>query len=354
MQVGKGHNASSLAGCCNVSKRTIFRDLDVLREAGLPLLYHEPDQRYYVQREYFLPPTNFTADEALALIVLCHELGGRDGVPYYEAARSAAVKLESTLPAGIREKLLDFASAVRIQMPPRASNDMNEPIYQQLLRAVAQRQAVRLTYNSLTEWETISTLVHPYRVLFSRRSWYVIGRSSLHRETRTFNLTRIEQLDMLEQSFEIPPRFNLERYLRNAWHLIPEPGPDSQVWVHFNKLVAQNVAEVLWHKTQDCSFRDDGSLDFRVTVSGLNEISWWILGYGDEAEVIEPVELREKVKQRIARMAQRYGVGEEAAKGNREIQGNGAAASETAHRPAVASKSKGKRKASGDPERERA
>jgi hypothetical protein len=71
-------------------------------------------------------------------------------------------------------------------------------------------------------------------------------------------------------------------------------------------MVAQNVAEVLWHKTQRVTPNSDGTLDFRVTVSGLGEISWWILGYGAEAEVLAPPELRQRVAQRAAEMAARY------------------------------------------------
>jgi len=89
--------------------------------------------------------------------------------------------------------------------------------------------------------------------------------------------------------------------------MIPEKGRDRQVVVRFSKLVAQNVAEVHWHKTQRVALRDDGSADFHVTVSGLNEISWWILGYGDQAEVIEPPELRQLIAERAKRMAEKYG-----------------------------------------------
>ena len=76
--------------------------------------------------------------------------------------------------------------------------------------------------------------------------------------------------------------------------------------VRFGRQVAQNVAEVTWHKTQQLQFNADGTLDFRVTVSGLNEISWWILGYGDQAEVLEPPELRKMIAERIKRMAKMY------------------------------------------------
>ena len=71
-------------------------------------------------------------------------------------------------------------------------------------------------------------------------------------------------------------------------------------------MVADNVAEVAWHKTQRVVRNDDGTLDFHVTVSGLQEISWWILGYGDQAEVLQPAELRQLVAARAVRMAQRY------------------------------------------------
>ena len=74
-----------------------------------------------------------------------------------------------------------------------------------------------------------------------------------------------------------------------------------------NQPLAQNVAEVAWHKTQKVCFNDDGTLDFSVTVSGLGEISWWILGYGDQAEVLRPAKLREMIAARAKSLAALYG-----------------------------------------------
>ena len=163
-------------------------------------------------------------------------------------------------------------------------------------------------YNSLTEWEEISTKLRPFQLFFSRHSWYVIGRSSYHRQNRTFHLGRIGHLEVLTESYRIPRGFSIERYLKNAWIMIPEAGPDYNVTVRFQSMVAQNVAEVAWHKTQQTEFNTDGTLDFHVTVSGLGEISWWILGYGDQAEVIKPPELRERVAGHAKRMLQIYGM----------------------------------------------
>ncbi|HEX4149205.1 MAG TPA: WYL domain-containing protein, partial [Pirellulales bacterium] len=118
----------------------------------------------------------------------------------------------------------------------------------------------------------------------------------------------------LGSGFRLPRGFNIDRYLRNAWHLIPERGPDEHVVIRFEKLVAQNVAEVSWHKTQRLESLSDGRLDFHATVSGLNEISWWVLGYGDQAEVLRPKKLRDLVVRRAKSMLRRYGRATPAAK----------------------------------------
>ena len=216
------------------------------------------------------------------------------------------MKLENSLPPRLRQQLRCAADAVTVHPPPSNPLDGRTPVYQQLVEAVSARRCVRICYNSLAERKVILTLLHPYRLLFCQRSWYVIGRSSIHRQTRTFNLGRILSLDLLEETYRIPRGFSIDRYLRNAWRLIPEPGPDCEVVVRFAPMVADNVAEVAWHKTQRVVRNDDGTLDFHVTVSGLQEISWWILGYGDQAEVLQPAELRQLVAARAVRMAQRY------------------------------------------------
>lgn len=289
-----------------MSRRTVFRDLDLLRQAGVPLVFDEGNRHYHIPSTYFLPPTNFTAEEALALIVLCHELGQAAQLPLFSAARSAAVKLESSLPARLREQVRQVGQSLQVQIAPTAPLDQQKPFYDQLIEAAAVRRSVRIYYHSLSDGEQICTRLHPYRLLFSRHSWYVIGRSTLHRSVRTFHVGRIRRLEVLEDPYEIPSGFSLERYLGNAWHLIPEPGPDAEVVIRFASKVAQNVAEVGWHKTQRLAFQADGSLEYRVTVSGLNEIAWWILGYGDQAEVLAPAALRRLVAGHAQRMLAKY------------------------------------------------
>ncbi len=306
LQAGPGQNADSLARASGVARRTIFRDLEMLRSVGVRIEYEQDTERYSVAGNLAFPATNLDAHEALALLTLCHQLGGKQGVPFHGAARSAALKLESSLPAQLRDYLRGTGRGVQIRLEPRHKLDGHEGTFQQMVQAAALRRAVRIRYDSLAEREVILTKLFPYRIWFSRRSWYVVGRSSCHRAVRTFHLGRIQKLELLADEFDVPNGFSLQRYLGNAWHMIRERGGDFDVQIRFRKLVAQNVAEVVWHRTQKLVWNDDGTLDFKVRVSGLNEISWWILGYGDQAEVIAPKALRQLIADRCARALSQY------------------------------------------------
>ena len=87
--------------------------------------------------------------------------------------------------------------------------------------------------------------------------------------------------------------------------MIPE-GKLYDVHLHFDPKVAGNVAEVRWHRSQRVQWNDDGSMEFHVRVDGLGEITWWVLGYGDQVEVVAPAALRRKVAAVASAVAQRH------------------------------------------------
>ena len=122
-----------------------------------------------------------------------------------------------------------------------------------------------------------------------------------------FNVLRIVKARKLNLGFERPKDWTYEKYLRNAWNVIPENGPDWHVVVDFSFKVGRNVEEIYWHKNQKTHWINDRTLRFETVVSGLNEISWWILGYGAEATVVEPKELRQIIAGHVKRLAQTYG-----------------------------------------------
>ncbi len=288
------------------SRRTLFRDLDALREAGIEVNYNRRAGGYQLAEPCGFSAGALSSDELVSLVVLAEQVGNDQHVPFFEPAGAAARKLQSNMAAKEKGQLAELASAITLVPNGVADLDAKAHLFRQLLEARRGRRVLRMNYASLTEWDTIETKLRPYQLIYSRHSWHVIGRSSVHREVRTFKLSRIESLELMDESYKLPRGFSLRRYLGNAWRIIPERGADMNVAIRFSSLVATNVAEVLWHPTQKLEPQPDGSLVFHATVSGVNEISWWILGYADQAEVLKPAKLRKLVGDRARMMAKMY------------------------------------------------
>ena len=303
--------ASELADICKTHKRTIFRDFSILRKLGVIISTNVNTAQVHISEPVYLPPMQLTVEEAFTMLTLCFEAAKGPKFPFMDSAGDAIYKLLGTFPPHIIDRLRPLGSTLLIRKSPMNSHDGSKAVFNYVRESMVKRKAIRIRYKSPSEPDDFFTLLYPYQIMFARRAWYVIGRSSLHRQTRTFHIGRILQIEETDNPYQVPRGFSIERYLGNAWCLIPEQGPDSDVVVRFSKQVAQNVSEVSWHHTQKIVKRQsDGSIDFHVRVSGLNEISWWILGYGKEAEVLQPQALRDKIKGHVVEMYKKYVTGE--------------------------------------------
>ena len=165
------------------------------------------------------------------MLLVCYEMGTAAGA-LLRRGPAGGDQARSLLAGRLREQVRDVTAAVQIRLTPDQSADAGRS------RSIgncctARRSASRCAsrYTSFGDDGQIVTKLSPYRLLFSRHSWYVIGRSSLHREVRTFNVGRISDLRAAgRRASKSRAAFSIERYLGNAWHLIPEPGPDVMSW----------------------------------------------------------------------------------------------------------------------------
>ncbi|MEW4487541.1 transcriptional regulator [Thalassoglobus sp. JC818] len=307
LQSGRIHNTKELADFLKVSRRTIFRDIKTLQDSGISIHYEASQRGYWISESPYLPPTDLTLEETLSLVLLSQELGNsKRGIPFFDKAGEASLKLRSNLPNHLSSYVGELSTGVKMGTEPKSTLDDSRSHYDRALEAIADKRKLRIRYDSLYDQKEISTLISPYRIFFKRRSWYLIGRSSIHRAVRTFHLGRVRESTLTDDKFVVPKRFNLEQYFGKAWNMVRERGNRKQVTVRFAPLVARNVAEVAWHSTQTVIWNDDGTIDFHVTVDGIHEISWWILGYGDKAKVLDPPELVELIQSHIRNMSANY------------------------------------------------
>ena len=299
LQSGQTFSADELAEHLSVTRRTVFRDLNMIHAAGIPFFHDKETGGYRMDSSFFLPPLNLKLHEAIALLLLAHEGGASKGLGVSIPARDAAMKIESLLPGHIKRYCSELLRNMSIRFGPHTPHSSRDEVFNVLQKATGQRNKVRITYRSYYEKKSIETELSPYLLHFSQRAWYVIGYSELHDEARIFKVKRIESATPLNKRYLLERPFRLDDYLGKAWSLIPE-GKIYHVRILFEPMVAGNVAEVQWHPHQKLTRKDDGRLLFEVEVDGLREIEWWVMGYGDQAKVLAPAAL----KKRILNMAQ--------------------------------------------------
>ncbi len=305
LETGESKTVETLARAGGVSRRTVFRDLKMLDRAGLRYTYDRPSKRYSIEHTTFLPPVSLTHSEVLALLLITRNMEHTSVSPDAAVAAAAGLKMEGLLPPSLLEHCDPIVGGMDVRMDPTSDATTIVDTMATLQFAVAAKRKVRISYDSYYDGRAIDDVLHILRLAFIHRGWYMIAMAEKIGDVRTFKVERILRLSVLEDTYAPDPEFTLDKYFGNAWLMIR--GDETYtVKILFSPKVAGNVEEIRWHKTQRTSFMSDGGLIFEVDVDGLDEISWWILGYGDQAEVLEPPELRDLIAERAQRMYLMY------------------------------------------------
>jgi len=296
----------ALARELEVSRRTVFRDLNMLELAHIPYYYDRERNGYRITSHFFLPPVNLDLTEALSLMLLAARRRTSTALPWSGHANRAVMKLTSALPGPIREQLASLVEHLEMRQAPSARHEGVDTLLGELAGAISRRRVCRMVYISFYERKQLRMTVQPLRLMFIQRAWYLLAWNEKVRQVRTLKLGRIKSVAVTDRTFTRPDESVIREHFGGAWSMIPE-GKCYTIHLHFDKQVAGNVAEVQWHPSQQTAFRDDGSLDFRVRVDGLGEITWWILGYGDKVRVVTPAALARKVRSIAERVVGLYG-----------------------------------------------
>jgi predicted DNA-binding transcriptional regulator YafY len=303
LQANRYPNARRLAELCGVSRRTIYRDMETLEAAGIPVQYRPELQGYQLSPSFVFHPPELDEQEAQALLVLAHLGRGDDGLGLRRQARSAAWKAINGLTGEARARVLALAEMVHDQDLELMLSPERKAVYDGVLKALTIRRQLRLWVLDSKAAELNSTKVSPYRLLLDGPIWHLIGRSTLHRGVHAFRLPRVRRVELTDDTYEIPPRFSLERFLGEA--RAEERGPKQvEIVLRFARVLTPELGEHVWHRSQRVTLLDDGRLELQLWLSGIEEVLGWILSFGDQVEVVSPAELRTQVRAQALRVAQ--------------------------------------------------
>ncbi len=305
---GPGLSVDDLARDLEVTPRTIRRDLQTFKAVGLSIRENTARHGrkiYRLERWTAGDQRAFTFDEAFALYLGRQFLQPLTGTLIGMAAESAFAKIRDSLGQSALNYLRRMQHAVHDTPFGFADYTRHADILDALLIGIEDRRVIRLTYQSQRAARPSSYSIHPYRLTRYQGSLYLIGRKAAEPGIRTWRVDRIAVAEPDETRFMVPADLDLDAHFAGSFGIYDGDQPCTvRIWIAAAR--ARYVQEKHWHSSQRLDPLPDGSLTITFDLTSTVEVKSWLLGFGRDAELLEPAWLRSELSDEFHELASRY------------------------------------------------
>jgi predicted DNA-binding transcriptional regulator YafY len=305
IQSGKLPNARTLAAELEVSTKSIYRDIDFMRDRlDLPVEFDRPRNGFrYTQEVGGFPTMQITEGELFALLVAEKALQQYRGTTFEKPLLSAFRKMAASLPDTVSVNLADWEQTISFRTS--AEPLLNLETFDTLAKATSQHRQLELTYRKPGRKETEPRVVDPYHLANINGEWFLFAFCHLRNDIRTFVPARILHARPTGRRFVRPHKFSLEKRLRDSFGVLTGQ-EDHAVVIRFDEVAADYIREKRWHPSQRLVELQNGEVELRLQLSSLAEIRRWILSWGGHAVAVQPRELRESVREAARSLLERH------------------------------------------------
>ena len=293
LQRQPNQKAAELADKLGVSVRTLHRYFGMLDEMGIPIYAERgPQGGFSLVRGYKLPPLVFTPEEAVAIYLGASLVGEMWGQLYQEPAQGAMAKVDNILPDEQRDEVAWARRSLVVMGLHRADPTTLTPYLEKIRQGARQRRQIKMMYQGSTSLEATERQVNPYALVHRGGWWYLVGYCHLRQALRTFRVDRIQGLEILNQSFQMPEEFDARAHLDTVF----EDQPVVRAHLHFVPEAAHIAVSNLsgWELLQE---NPDGSVEVILPAPDLYWLASLVLSFATWVTVLEPPALRALVRE---------------------------------------------------------
>jgi len=289
----------------DVGRRTAERMRDALERIFSGMEQANPGEvpkRWRIRNSVLNKIVGFSAEE-LAALTTAGQMARRDNLSDLSVRLdSLATKVKALLTprvvSRIETDLEALTEAEGIALRPGPQQNIPTDLLVDLRHAIMACLKVRLHYRAGGTGRLSRQLVCPYGFLYGNRHYLVAySTSDQAKDYRLFRLGNIEKIEVTADSFRRRKDFSLKKYAERSFGVFQEE-PFDVVW-RFSPKAAPDARQFLFHPTQVLEDQPDGSLIVRFHAGGALEMSWHLVTWGNEVEVIKPKKLRESQKPQL-------------------------------------------------------
>ena len=289
-------SAQELAKMFEVSTRTIYRDIEAISMAGIPVLATSGSGGgIEIMKDYKVDKKIFSTDDLSALLM---GLSNISGMVRGSEVANALAKVKSFIPSEKAKSIELKASQIYIDLTPWEGNTSVKNALEIIKKALQENRLLIFTYIDGHGSKTSRT-VEPYQLVFKSRAWYVQTFCRLKNDYRLFRLSRMTDLKILEETFTPreyqKPFLDFEETARSL---------QTDIKIRIHKSVLDRILDFCPYER----LSQDGE-DYYLADYPFFDSDYYydmLLSLGDKCEILEPAHVREKLKQKIKNLAEIY------------------------------------------------
>jgi len=172
-----------------------------------------------------------------------------------------------------------------------------DEIIDSLVEAILQQKTCTIGYHSFTDDRHKQFSIDPLHFFEHGGGLYLFANTTDFGEIRILALERIEKVEITESQFTYPKGFDPSKWLEEAFTIYGDDQFETSIW--FSADQARYIKERMWSKQQKIVDQKDGSIILEMTTSGKWDVMRWVLGFGGQAEILAPADLREEIQQEL-------------------------------------------------------
>jgi predicted DNA-binding transcriptional regulator YafY len=289
--------ASNLAKILETSERTVYRDIDILCEAGIPILsVPGPNGGFSFMENYKVNSNILESGDVFNLLLSSMGIRPEKNTETAQQLKNAVIKLENSISEDHREEIIKAKERFFIDSEPWWGKRTENKNVDVIKKSVLDLKKLKVHYQKY-DGEISERIINPYGVVVKNSEWYVVALCEVKNEIRVFKCNRIENIEVLDDIFIMPDNFQLEAFWRNS----------KQQFV-----IQKSVKEELKAYPVKVRFYEEKKrlLEGFSIFSSINVENYWIyhidmlsfetacsiiFTLSDRIEVLEPLELREYI-----------------------------------------------------------
>ncbi len=286
----------------DISQRQASREIQYMRDFfGAPIIYSPEEKGYCYEDENFELPGIWLSEEEIISLIISKRISS--AIPNKESR----TRIDAFFDKIYRRIDVDItALEEKISIKNTRYYRVKPEIFEAVVFGISRSRRLKIHYKSPYGGEASVRIVQPLHMLLYMGNWHLIAFCDKRKALRDFVLSRMREVEITAaDNDDCHDIGEVHKRVKDSYGIFFE-GEQKEVVLEFTGDMTGMIADQVWYPGQTITETDDGNLLLKFPVSDLREVTWDILRFGSFVKVIEPDELKNRIRNIAEEMVQKY------------------------------------------------